>query len=98
MTQDDVKRQAFQEITLAQKAKVILEDPLVISAIEAMKQSAWDDFSKSLINDDHARLVARIEIDVLDKFVKTLKSHLNTGKLAQETIRIQNGDARTGNH
>ena len=88
---EEEKDRSFKEITTAQRAKAIVEDPLFMDATEKIKQQVWEDFARTPINDDHGRLVARIKLELLQDFLKSLKSHMGTGKLAQETLKGMNG-------
>lgn len=83
---DDKEAKARQELDRAHRAKVILEDPLFTAAVEGIRNTFLKAFSESSLEDDRARLHARIGLGTLERLLKDLEYHIETGKFAAKTL------------
>lgn len=77
-----------QEVDRGQRARQIVEDPLLVAAVDAIKDRVWRDFAKSALGDDDARRMARIKLDCLDQVLRDLRRHMETGKLASQQLPL----------
>lgn len=82
---DDEKR-AYQDIHRAHQVSQTLDSAVFKEAVEAVKQRLYEEFSRSELDDDRGRLYARIGMDVLDRILKHLRHHVQTGKLAKTAL------------
>ena len=83
---DEAARRA--EVDRAHRARQILDDALFKEAVQAVKDDTLRMFSDSSLNDDHARLLARLRLDCLDKVVGQLLTHVRTGELAEKQLPL----------
>lgn len=82
----DTETKARQELSRAHRAERIYGDDLFKAAIEAVRDKLWEDFARSALSDDETRRNARIGLAMLDGILKALKYHIDTGKLAKESL------------
>lgn len=82
----DEEKRAFKDIHRAHQVSQILDSGAFVEAVEAVKQQIYDEFAKSALDDDLARLRARVSIDLLNRILKNLRHHIDTGKMAQGVI------------
>jgi hypothetical protein len=82
----DQESRARKEVQLEQKASNILDSPLLKDAIEAVKDQLYKEFAASALEDDNLRLRARIGIEMLDRVLKHLRHHIDTGKMARVAL------------
>lgn len=68
------------------KAQVILEDPLFIDAVEAVKAELVDIWKGSSFRDRENREEAWRMYKGLDKVVSKIEAHMTTGRLATNDI------------
>lgn len=74
------------EIDRAHRAERLLADDLIREALKAIRDRAHNEFTTSAINDDRARLVARLRVDVAEDFIASLSNHVATGRMAKTTL------------
>lgn len=77
---------AHEEIHRAELASRILENPLFVEAMDAIKDEIYKDFAQCNPRDERGLLCARLQIGLLDKLLKQLKTHIDTGKLAASAL------------
>jgi hypothetical protein len=82
----DEEKRAYQEMHRAHQVSQILDSGAFQNAVEAVKQQLYEDFARSPLDDDSIRLRARVGIDMLDRILKHLRHHIDTGKLAKESL------------
>ena len=82
--QDEAKRR--DEVNRGERAKRILDDTLFKEAVEAVRDDIYGAFASSGIADDDARRIARLRLDVLNRVLKDLEHHMQTGELATEQL------------
>ncbi|MDH3919057.1 MAG: hypothetical protein OEU25_12870 [Rhodospirillales bacterium] len=82
----DEEKRAHKEAHRAHQVSQILDSGAFKDAVEAVKQQLYEEFARSPLDDDGLRLRARIGMDVLDRILKNLRHHIDTGKLAQASL------------
>ena len=83
----DVEEGALKESQRrAFRAGQIRLDPLFRGAVEAIKDDIWSDFARSKPDDDEARRMARLRLDVLDRVLGELNRHMSDGTLATKRL------------
>lgn len=94
---DDEEIKAVREADRARQARAIVENPLFKEAVDACNDHIWGQFAKSEFSDDQTRRNARIALDLLDRLLKNLKRHIETGKMAdQNLVNIEDERKRKG--
>ena len=76
-----------EEIVRAGQAKEILQHPLFKAAIEDMKEALLLGIQKSSFTDEKLREQLCMRYALLVDLVGQFQTHIETGKLAEETIR-----------
>jgi hypothetical protein len=76
-----------EEIGRAQEANFILENPLFKEAVAEVRQALIDGIERSAFTDEKLREKLAQQLVSVTAVVNKLKSHMETGKLAEETIR-----------
>lgn len=83
---DKREDRALEEIDRAARAKAIFEDDLFKEAVDAVQQQLYTQFAAT----DAAHVIelqrANIGMQMLDRVLKLLRSHVDTGKLAEVTL------------
>lgn len=77
---------AVAERDRAHAAARLLEDPLMVEAVQACNDKLWREFAESPISDDETRRNARIGLDMLNRIVANLRKHIESGKLADKYL------------
>lgn len=97
MDLDDQEVTATREAERARQAARIVDNPLFKEAVAACNDKIHDEFARSKLSDDETRRNARIAIDLLDRLLKNLKHHIETGKMANQTlVNIEDERKRKG--
>jgi len=81
MEDQDIK-ELQDSIERSQKAKVILEDPIIKDFIEESQDSLFSMLDTIPLNDKEARIKVTDMIWVFRKFEKALKEHIEFGELS----------------
>jgi hypothetical protein len=76
-----------EEIGRAQEANFILENPLFKEAVAEVRQALIDGIERSAFTDEKLREKLAQQLVSVTAVVNKLKSHMETGKLAEEAIR-----------
>ena len=76
-----------EEIVRAGQARDILAQPLVKEAINTMREAFINGIRRSAFTDDKLREKLCHRLALLEDFVGQLQTVIETGKLAEETIR-----------
>jgi hypothetical protein len=76
-----------QELQRAERARQILEDELFRDAVASLEQGLLIGIAKAPIKDREMREMLSVRYSVLHDLLGQLKSHMETGKLARETLR-----------
>lgn len=71
-----------EEVARAARAAAILEDPLVVDALDAMRASALSAWENSTPDDTTGRERAWHRMRAVNEFRAHLQSHVDTGKMA----------------
>lgn len=79
----DQEKKTFAELHRAQEADTLLNNPLLKEAVEAVKDQLWTEFQAKDLNDDRGRLVTQVGLEMLNRVLKQLRYHVETGKLAK---------------
>ncbi len=72
-----------EEIARGEKARQVLEDPLVRGALDDIKQSIIQQWSKCPVKDTDLKERLWGLFNAADKFEEILKTHIETGKMAR---------------
>ena len=83
MTPED-KRKREDEVERGERAEAILTDPLTIAALEAAKAKAYEMFA--LADNPQEAMRARDYLGAADLFIKDMKTHIGTGKMARRQL------------
>jgi hypothetical protein len=76
-----------EEIGRAQEANFILENALFKEAVSEVRAALVDGIERSAFTDEKLREKLAQQLVAVTAVVNKLKSHMETGKLAAETIR-----------
>jgi hypothetical protein len=76
-----------EEIGRAQEANFILQNELFKEAVAEVRQALIDGIERSAFTDEKLREKLAQQLVAVTAVVNKLKSHMETGKLAEETIR-----------
>jgi hypothetical protein len=76
-----------QELQRAERARQILEDELFSSAVLAIESTLLIGIAKAPIKDREMREMLSIRYSVLHDLLGQLKTHMESGVLAKETLR-----------
>lgn len=79
----DLEKQTFAELRRAQEADTLINNPLLKEAVEAVKDRLWQEFQQKDFNDDRGRLTCQIGLEMLNRTLKQIRYHIETGKLAK---------------
>jgi len=82
----DEEKRAHQEINRAHQVSQILDSKAFQDAVEAVKQQLYEEFARSPLDDENTRLRARVGVDMLDRVLKHLRKHIDTGKMATQAL------------
>jgi hypothetical protein len=74
-----------EEAERADKAQLLLAEPLIIGALEACKAKAHELFYAATKPDEAMR--ARDYLEAMDWFIKDFKNHVRTGTLAKQQLK-----------
>lgn len=76
-----------QELQRAERARQILEDEIFSEAVLALESTILIGIAKAPIKDREMREMLSVRYSVLHDILGQLKTHMETGKLARETLR-----------
>lgn len=71
-----------EEIARAARAAAIIEDPLVVDALDAIRSAALHAWENSAPHDTEGRERAWHRLRAANEFRANLQSHVDTGKMA----------------
>lgn len=77
------------EIARAERAKLILEDPLVVAALSEMKQHFRDAWEQSPARDKDGREELYRYMKVIGHFEAAFRVHIETGELAAHQLKAE---------
>ena len=80
-----------REIQAGADAEALLNGAYFQMLVEYVKDGAWKQFATSVLNDDHARLEARIRVEMLDQMLAKIKTDIQTGKFNLADLEEENG-------
>ena len=83
---DLMESKAVSERDRAHRAKAILEDPLMVEAVEAIKATARKELETAAIDDDKTRQAAAAKLQGMNTILEQLKRHIATGQIAEKQI------------
>ena len=76
-----------EELVRAGRARDILSEPLVKEALNTMREAFISGIRRSAFVDDKLREKLCHRLAILEEFVSQLETVIETGKMAEETIR-----------
>lgn len=76
-----------QELGRAEEARFILENQLFKEAVTEVRQALIEGIERSAFTDEKLREKLSQQLVALSAIVNKLKTHVETGKLAAETIK-----------
>jgi hypothetical protein len=77
------------EIARADRAKMILEDPMVVEALTAMRDHIMQAWQESPARDKEGREELFRYIKVIGQFESVFRTHIETGALAAHQLRTE---------
>lgn len=77
------------EIARAGEAQAILRNPLFKEAVKEVREAIITGIERSAFTDEKTREKLSQQLVALTAVVNKLESHMETGKLAEETVRRQ---------
>ncbi|TSP11445.1 hypothetical protein [Cupriavidus campinensis] len=77
------------EIARAERAKLILEDPMVAEALTAMRDHIMQAWQESPARDKEGREELFRYIKVIGQFESVFRTHIETGALAAHQLRTE---------
>lgn len=76
-----------EEVARADEARFLLENPLFREAVKAVEEALIGGIKRSPIKETDLREKLCQQLVALEAVVGQIRAHIETGKLAQETIR-----------
>ena len=76
-----------EELGRAQEAEMLMAHPLIKDAIREVRDALIDGIERSAFTDEKLREKLSQQLVSLSAVVNKLKTHIETGKLAEETIK-----------
>ena len=83
-----------EELDRAQEAHALMSHPLFKEAIEAQRAALITGIEMSAFTDEKLREKLCQQLVALTTFVNALRTHIETGQLAQETIKRRSRASR----
>lgn len=83
-----------EEIQRASQAENILKDPLFKEAVRAVEEALLNGIKRSPLKEADLREKMCQQMIALEAVVGQLRTHMETGKLAAETIKRRSGTPR----
>lgn len=81
-------RQAVADVTRAERARELIDNPLHQEAFIALKAAAFEDFSNSEMEDEKLRFVLWQRMQVINDFQKHFENILAQGEVAKDTLSM----------
>lgn len=78
-----------EQVARAQRAKLILEDPLVVAALGDIKTQLREAWEASPARDKEGREELYRFMRVASKFEMALRAHIETGEIATHQLRAE---------
>ena len=75
-----------ERVARARRTQEILEDPVMLEALQAVDATYWTEWRSSPVRDQDAREKIYQRLKALDDVLGHLKTFLEDGKLAQQQI------------
>ncbi len=83
-----------EEIGKAEAARQVLEADIFRESVKAVEDALIGGIKRAAIKDAELREKLCLQLVALEAVVGQLKSHMETGKLAEETIKRRRGASR----
>lgn len=77
------------EIRRAAQAKVILEDPLVVAALDELRTRVIGQFRDCPVENDGLRYRLQVMLNMIDHFERLLREHIETGQFAAAQLEME---------
>lgn len=77
------------ELARAERAKLILEDPLVVAALQDITDSVMKQWRESPKRDAEGREYLFQYFTIIEKFKANLAQHMEAGKIAAHAIKAE---------
>lgn len=84
----DQERKAKEDITRAARASELINNPLYIEAITAMKAAMYEEFTETKLNDDDARHELWQRMQLMKQFEGRFESLLKAGEKGRKTLSL----------
>ena len=88
---DDLERDLHLEKVREMHAKELLSNPVMQEALEAIRREIVDQWEAAPIRDKDGKEALWQLYKVTAKFEATLKGYIESGKLATERLRVEEG-------
>lgn len=75
------------DVSRAKEAELILQNPLVVSAMDAIKADIFSQWSECPARDKEGKELLWQLLKTAEKFENLFKGYIETGKLASENLR-----------
>ncbi len=90
--QETLLAQAQRDLNKAQQVRQLLENPMLVEALAEIERKWAEAWRKSVPSDVEGREKAYRILLALDEFYAELQTHLESGRLAEETTASLRGD------
>jgi hypothetical protein len=81
------------EMRKAQEAKMLLENPLLVEAFDAIRKELSSSWENSPVRDTEGRELIFLGVRVLNQIQGMLQSHITTGKFAALQLQALGKDS-----
>lgn len=82
------RKDAMADISRASRARELIDNPLYVEAVTAMKAAMFEEFESSKLNDSDARHELWQRMQLLRQFQSRFESILKRGAKAKETLTL----------
>ena len=83
---EEAERDELSKVSQAERANRVLESEVFVDAVKAVNDQLIAEFLHSPIDDESTRTNARIGVDMLDRILKAIRQHVDTGKIAETRL------------
>lgn len=83
---EEQERDELSKVARSERATRLLENEYFVEAVKAVNDQLCSEFMHSAIDDEKTRTNARIGVDMLDRILKAVRHHVETGKIAKKNL------------
>lgn len=80
------KAQLEADVRRGERAQQLLEDDLLVSAMAAVRDSAFREFKSASPDNELALKMARLKLDVAEEFLNSLTKHVSDAVMANDKL------------